>query len=157
MKLQFKDVALQCWVYSGKLGTQSPCLCLQGDANAAAVLLTAVEELNAEGPPARRTITLLPHSRLDPIQTIRLHFSPLSDDLRQMSLTHVGEVATFEFTPLGLCEFRDAIIAWRDGTSDFGLSPSGSRKARDLKKQRNLGPKDLASGELWFWTPFMEP
>jgi hypothetical protein len=63
-----------------------------------------------------------------------------------MLLTRDQDIAVFEFTPAGLSMFRNAVAAWRNGSEDFSVHPSD-----------DIGKKDLASGEVWFWTPFMDP
>ena len=69
-----------------------------------------------------------------------------------MNISQANAIVTVEVTLAGLEIVRDAIIAWGDGTEDFGISPGHS----DLKK-RQLGARDLASGELWFWGPRYDP
>jgi len=109
----------------------------------------AIEEIEATDPPARRKITFRPCKRRRSCSTLRLLLSPESDELRQMHISITGSTATVEMTPKGLQEFRQAVIDWRDGGDDFCLSPTWKRN-----KRRELGGKDLASGELWFWGPY---
>lgn len=156
VKHQFQNLDLQCWEGTG-LGGSQPSLCLQADSAVADVLLAAIDELIASGPSSRRTLTLRKHARPKPIFTLRLGLVPESENLRQMSLTRDGDVAILEFTAKGLDEFRRAVVFWRDGGEDFSVHPHGSRKSRHLKMRDELGPKDLLSGELWFWTPRMDP
>lgn len=139
------------------MGGSKPSLCMQGDSEAAKLLLDAIAELAADGEPAQRTLTLRPNRRPKAVFTLRMLLSAESDDLQQMSLTRGGTVARLEFTVKGLEAFRLAVVCWRDGGEDFSLYPYGSRKARHRKKRHELGSKDLASGELWFWTPHMDP
>lgn len=156
MKRQFQNLNLQCWEHASRLGVAQPTLCVQGDSDTCDVLLAAIDELISDGPPATRRLTLIPGSHPDSITTIRLVLTSSGEDLRQMSLTRDGSSTTWEFTEVGIKSFREAVVLWRDGSEDFSLHPIGSRKARH--RQRNeLGLKDLESGELWFWTPRMEP
>lgn len=67
-----------------------------------------------------------------------------------MSLTKDQAAAIFEFTPAGLARFREAVEDWRDDAEDFSVHPATRKKA-------DRGTKDLASGEVWFWTPRMDP
>jgi hypothetical protein len=157
VKRQFQNLNLQCWEHPQRLGDSQPCLCLQGDALASDLILEAINELKADGPPAKRTLTLRPNGRANPIDTIRIAFFTESNDLRQMSLTRDGTVAILEFTVKGLEKFRRAVDLWRNGSEDFSIHPEGSRKAKHLKKRDEMGSKDLASGEPWFWTSRMEP
>ena len=65
-----------------------------------------------------------------------------------MNISRENDIATIATTPIGLAIVRDAILTWGEGAEDFGISAEHS----DLKK-RELGPRDLASGEMWFWGP----
>lgn len=149
MKKQFQNLDIQCWRHSEKLGHSQPCICMQAGSEAIDTLLRAVEELAAEGAPNRRLLTLLPNQRPKPCTKIRLSLAPLTDDLREMSITRENGVAIFEFTEVGLTEFREAITVWRNGGEDFCIYPGG--------KKKELGSKDRVSGELWFWTPRTDP
>ena len=157
VKRQFQNLNMECWEHPGKLGLSRPFICLQGDAAAAEVVLAAIDELTASGPPCRRTLTLRPHSRPQPISTLKISLVLESDELLQMSLTREDAQASLEFTVQGLEEFRRAVMLWRNGSEDFSVHPDGSRKARHIKKRDELRAKDLASGELWFWTPHTDP
>lgn len=153
MKRRFQNLAIQCWQLDGKLGLSLACICVQAAAPACDILLEAIDELATDAVPSKRTLTLLPCERKKQCSTIRLMLSPASDELRQMSLTKEQETAIFEFTPLGLKMFREAVVIWRNGGQDFSVHPYDGLQ----KKTQDLGAKDLASGEVWFWTPFMEP
>jgi hypothetical protein len=164
---RFQNLNIECWEHPAKLGNNGPFLCLCAPESpestrrpipdSGKVLLEAVEELMTETPPASRTLTLQSNVRTRPITRIRIMLWPESDELRQMSLRRENKIATFEFTIKGLADFRDAIIRWCDGATDFRISPQGSRKAKHLITRKELGSKDLASGELWFWSPRMSP
>lgn len=153
MKRRFQDVEIQCWEHRGlgqKMGRERPAICLQAAPSACEVLLAAVEELLADEPPAQRVITLKACHRKRACAKLRLRLSPPSDELLQMCLTCEQTVATLEFTPAALAEFREAIACWRDGGEDFGISP-------DITRRTPAQVKDRASQEVWFWTPRMEP
>ena len=122
---------------------------MQAAPEAIAKLLLAVDELATDGAPSRRTLTLLSNDRRKQCSTIRMLLLPVTEDLRKMSITHDSEVAQFEFTEVGLFDFRDAVTTWQDGGEDFCVYPRG--------KKQELGAKDQASGELWFWTPMTDP
>jgi hypothetical protein len=149
---KFQDVELECWEDSGKLGFHPPFICLRGDSTAANVLLAATDELVTSGGSSHRTLTLRHHSRPKPIFKIRIVLSTESDDLAQMSITRKDNEATFEFTERGLIELRRALEEWRDGGEDFSVHPEGSRKPSRAHRNDNMRAKDLASGELWFWS-----
>lgn len=155
MKSYFQNVALECWEHPDKLGTTTPCLCLTG-VEAAPSMQLAIEELFAEGVPSQRTLQLKPSKRVAALSVIKVVLESESDELKQMALQRDGDTAILRFTERGLQAFRAAVIRWQGGGEDFPLSSEGSRKARDLKKSKELGKLDLESGELWFWTQ-MEP
>jgi hypothetical protein len=151
VRRQYQSLDIQCWEHTGsRLGVNRPFLCLQADSAACDVLLSALDELSAEGASARRMLTLKPCHRQKACSTIRLLLSAASDELKQMSLTKDQSTAVFEFTLAGLMMFREAIETWRNGGEDFSVKPATRRKAE-------VGKKDLASGEVWFWTPRMDP
>ena len=152
MKKYFQDLPMDCWHYRGRLGISEPFICLQGDSKAAEVLLRALDELAVQGANSRLTLTLKPSQHSQKCSKIRLILSPETEELKQMSLTRRGEEAIFEFTPFGLEKFRKAVLVWQNGGEDFCVSPDEVRN-----KKTELGRKDLQSGEVWFWTPFMSP
>jgi hypothetical protein len=155
MKASFQNLDIQCWEHAGsRLGTSKPEICLQAGPEAIAAMLMAVAELEKEGPPAKRTLTFRRNQRGKQCSTLRILLSASDDDLRQMSIGRQGSTATFEFTPAGLREFRDAVIGWWNGGQDFGVCPQWTNRRR---KKEEMGSKDLASGEVWFWTPDMDP
>ncbi len=71
-----------------------------------------------------------------------------------MSIRKEGEIAVFEFVDHWIADFREGIGAWGDGVGDFGIGPRWDGRR---SKKRDLGARDLASGEVWFWTPLMDP
>lgn len=149
MKPQFQNLPIQCWQFAGKLGVAQPCLCMQAAPDAVTTLLQVVDELRAEGPPSKRSLSLRPNERKKQCTTVRMRFVPADDDLREMSIRREKDVAILEFAEAGMAAFREALTAWRDGGEDFCIYPSG--------RKHELGIKDRTSGELWFWTPFMDP
>ena len=147
MKRDFQNLDIQCWNHRGRLERRQPCICLQAAADACGVLLAAIDELGAEGPPAQRSLSLKACQRARRCGKIRLVLSPKSDELQEMSLAINDQTAVLEFTADGLTIFRDAVMACRDGGEDFSVGPS--------EKLESL--KDSASGEIWFWTPLTDP
>lgn len=153
VKQQFQNFDIQCWEHTDqRLGCNRPFICLQAGPPACDILLAALDELAAEGVPARRKLTLMPSRRQNACSSIRLVLSPPSDEFKQMSLTRDQTTAVFEFTPAGLSIFRNAVVAWRNGSEDFSVHPNPA-----TRKKEDIGKKDLASGEVWFWTPFIDP
>ena len=149
---QFQNLAIECWQHAGpRLGIADRALCLLAEPDAIQDLLVAVDEIAGQRPPARRTLTLRPSPRKKKCTTIRIVLSPASDDLRQMSVTRTGEIATLEFTPEGLQKFRKAVVCWKNGGEDFSVHPDIERR-----KDRKPATKDVQSAEVWFWMR-MEP
>jgi len=150
VKANFQNLPIQCWqVEAGKLGTAKVCLCMKAAAEPIGTLLLAVDEVIAEGAPSKRSLTLLPNKRKKQCSTVRIRYLSPSEELREMSIRREKDVAILEFTATGLAAFRVALTAWQNGSEDFGIHPSG--------RKHELGAKDRTSGELWFWTPFMDP
>lgn len=144
----FREVSLQCWEHRGsRLGTKPPFVCLQEDSTACEVVISVIDELEAAGPPARRTLTLRPSRCPRPCGGIRFILSLPTADLREMCIAVNGDLATFEFTPDGLRRFRQAVNLWKQGQEDFSVHPSRTAQ----------GAKDLDSGEVWFWSLRTDP
>ena len=151
MKRYFQNIDIECWVLPGReLRSADPCVCVYHTAreSGVAAVLSALEELEADGPRSKRTLTLKPCTRPKSISTLRLRLIVESEQLRVMNISKENVAVTIEMTPIGLEIVRDAIIAWGEEAEDFGISAEHS----DLKK-RQLGVRDLASGEMWFWGP----
>jgi hypothetical protein len=147
MKRQFENIAMGCWKHAGaRLGITDRSLCLAAEPEAIETLLAAIDEVSANGAPGKRTLTLRPSELKRKCTTIRLVLSPRSDELQRISVDWAGEIATLEFTPSGLNEFRDAVVCWQNGGEDFGIGPQFGRHESALR-----GKKDLQSAELWFW------
>jgi hypothetical protein len=148
MKNQFQNLDIQCWEHTtSRLGKNRPFICLQAGAEACDALLAVLDELAAAGVPARRTLTLKPCQRPKACSAIRLLLSLASSELAEMSLTRVEQIAVFEFSSIGLASFRNAVSAWKNGGEDFCIAPC----------RESGGKSDQESGEVWFWTPLMEP
>jgi hypothetical protein len=151
MKREFADIHANVWLH-GRLGQSARSFCLQADAAACDVLLAAVEELEAARPPARRKLTFVGRQHPHSYPACRLALVEASERLKAMYLREEKQVAVWEFTPRGVAVFRGALELLRKGTEDFGIDPSDVEP-----KKQNLGTQDLASAELWFWTPYMDP
>jgi hypothetical protein len=150
MKPCFQNLDIECWEHSGRLGLLEPSLCLfQANVNECEPLLLAIDELCSTEPPAKRTLTFKPCQRPRACTTGRLILLAESDELRQMHISREGATVTIELTPAGLRAIREAVERWHEGNDDFGVAPRWKRN-----KRRELGSKDLASGELWFWGPY---
>src|SRR5687768_17360867 len=118
VKAQFQNIDIQCWEHSrarSRSRTPRPYICLKGDADACDRLLAALDELTTKDVPPRRTLTLQPCQRPKACSTIQLLLSPVSVELKEMSLTRDRDRAIFELTPVGLAKFREAVVMWRDG------------------------------------------
>ena len=144
MKNYFKNIDIQCWEVT-RLGVNPPFLCLQGNADAANLLLAAVDESSSEEMPTQRKLTLNPCKSKKSCSKIRLILTAENDELKEMSLKKDQDIAIFELTPTGLATFRDAVVIWRNGGEDFSIKP-----------RKRLAKRDKESGEVWFWTT-MEP
>lgn len=146
MKKYFESVPIGCWLHTGSLGRQQPCICLLGSSEGAGLLLRAVQELARESPPAKRKLTLAPKPP-GTFHALQLRFSPETPDLRKLSVGVEDDTPVLEFTPTGLAEVTTALESWMKGGEDFGLHPTGKRS--------ELGRKDTSSGELWFWVTML--
>jgi hypothetical protein len=153
MQPYFTNLNVECWKHNGKLGFSPLAICLYHDrVESGRAILTAIDELSAEPPPAKRTITIRPSPRKKCITTLRLLLVEPRDDLRAMHIAYESGAATIELTTIGLAALREAIDCWCNGGEDFGVSPS-----RAEIKKREFGALDKSSGELWFWGPTMGP
>jgi hypothetical protein len=153
VKPYFQDIDIECWVYPGKLGDTQPSICLlRATAEPSTPILLALEELESEGPPSHRTLSLRPSRRKRSVSALRLRLVAESEQLRVMNISCTRAVVTIEMTQAGLSVIRDAITDWGNGAGDFGISS----RHTGLKK-RQLRPRDVTSGELWFWGPAYEP
>lgn len=153
MKRSFENIDVECWEERARLGTTWPTICLfHADVSRGREIFEAVDELAAEVPVAKRTLTFKPSSRKHSIGTLRLRLVPERPDLRVMSVTVDSSTATVEMTTVGLGVVRDGVQAWLEVAEDFGVSADQA----DFKK-RDLGDLDKASLEMWFWGPTMEP
>jgi hypothetical protein len=147
-KPQFQNLTFECWRHLRRLGQTPTSLCFyQADVRACEPLLAALDGLAAATPPPQIVLTLRPSERPKPINTLRLRLTAESDDLRVMCIEHGAGVATIDLTPRGLPALRQAIETWHGGREDFGIG-SGDNVPR-----KELGPRDKASSEAWFWGP----
>jgi hypothetical protein len=124
-----------------------PFICVKAGSEACGVMLMMLDELDGLRPHDKRVMTLRPNDRPKAFSKIRFEISPASEELVEMSLTIEPDAAAFEFTPSGLIRFREAIILWQRGESDFSIRPS-----RPFD-----GTRDAQSGEVWFWTESIDP
>ena len=151
MKKYLENLEIECWRHVGGMGPNDPYVCpFMSKRESCEPLLLAIEEVEGTGPPAKRTVTFKPCRRAKCCSKLQVILSAESDELRNMCVSVEGNAAIIEVTRAGLGQLQEAVTAWRDGCEDFGIPTTPKRK----KKQRgDLGEKDLASGELWFWGP----
>lgn len=148
MKKYFQNVDILCWRHERpRLGHSELCICVKADADGAATVIRALDEMNSDVPPAKRTLTLRRSGHPGAFSSIQLRFLPATDELRIMSVSADGDRAIWEFTPVGLSRIQDALVAWGAGAEDFCVFPHGKRS--------ELGQKDKASGEIWFWSTML--
>jgi hypothetical protein len=150
---RFSNLEVECWEHAGKLGFATPTVCLyHGEIEFGRPILAALDELVAEPPPAKRTLTFKASRRKKSLAMIRLVLVEPRDDLRVMHFDIEPDAVSIEMTTAGLAVLREGVATWCDGAEDFGIS---SRRAK-LKKHE-LGSLDKSCGEIWFWGPAMEP
>ena len=148
---QFADIDVECWRHVGRLGLAVPWHCVyhaHATVDRSRVILQALDELQTEGCDSQRKLTFRPSRRNRSITALRLRLVAPTNELRVMNISCGPGTATIEMTPAGLPLVRHAVAVWCDGGEDFCVSP----RHANLKK-RELGIKDTASGELWFWGP----
>lgn len=150
MKSYLQNLDIECWHNERNLGSRQPEICLyKSQSKSCDSLLVAIDELEAAGAPAKRTMTFRANKRRRSCSKMHLILSNECEDLRLMYISVEGEIASVECTPSGLRELREAVVCWQGGAEDFSLSPPAGRR-----KRRNLGQRDLDSGELSFWGPY---
>ena len=110
-------------------------------------LIQAMDELKVEIPPAKRTLTLKPSSEKGALKSIKLIFSPETDEINFMSISVDGDTAIIKFTEAGMINIYSSLEEWRNGSEDFCLFPRG--------KKSELKSNDLESLEIWFWSTMM--
>ena len=146
---EFENLAIDFWVYPGKLGTTAPSLCLFHDtASMGTELFDALNKLKNSACPATCTLTFNPCSRRRSLHKLRLALVTERDDLKVLSIRHSAETATIEMTGEGLTLLVEAVTSWLAGSEDFGISANHSSLNR-----KQLGKLDIESAELWFWGP----
>lgn len=149
VKPAFQNLAIDFWVYPGKLGLTQPSLCLFRDAvQRGTPLLDALTDLIGPMCPARRTLTFKACTRAQALRELKLMLVPEREDLRLMNIRHDADTGTIEMTEAGLTLLTDAVASWLTGEEDFGVSPRNSTLT-----PKQFGRLDNASGELWFWGP----
>lgn len=149
VKPKFLNLDIEIWVHPEKLGVSRPSLCLfHSSKHAGNQLLSALNEMQIEGCPSRRTLTFKPTERRGSLSTLRFVLVAECTDLRVMNIAFDTNAATIQITPTGLTVLQNGIEKWLDGCEDFGISSRHSEY-----KRGDLGKLDRASGELWFWGP----
>lgn len=145
-----QSLPVDCWRHRGRLGVAEVNLCLFHDRCDAGIepLLRVADELEREGPGARRTVGVRPCGRPHPVTQLKLSLHAVSPELRVMCVDCDAGIGRIDLTPIGLAAWRDAIGAWSQGMEDYGLAPRHGESDR-----RRLGDKDRTSAEIWFWGP----
>ena len=154
MQKHLQNLGIECWHHTvGRLGRSEPFICLYlSDPKSCDPLFTAMDELELEAPHAKRTVTFKPNIRPSRFPKLRLLLVPESEELRQICISVTDGIATVEMTQAGLKMFREALSIWCDGLEDYCLAPVSTKGNR----KQELGEKDFASGELWFWGPYYD-
>src|SRR5688500_18449723 len=123
---RFQNLDIDCWIHDGKLGVSQPSVCFSHVAprlsEACGAILLALDELHSDGPPAKRTLTFKPTSRRTNISTCRLSLLAESEQLRVLNISCESASCAIDMTVTGSLLLRDAIVIWRDGGEDFGIS-----------------------------------
>ncbi len=155
MKRHFAGCRISCWI-GPRLGLTSRSVCLQTDADGCDRLLLAIQEVDQEGPPAQRKLTLVPFRNDEElprrIAVIRLILSPVTEPLQHMCVDARGAAVDVQLTPGYLIELRRCVELLKQGVSDFCLRPRPRKR-----RSRDLGELDRQSLELWFWSPTSSP
>lgn len=146
-----QNIDVECWREVSKLGKSRTTLCFyHSHVEQGRELLQAIDELSLEGPPARRAATFKPCERKRSIAMLRLSLVADGPTLRVMHVAMEDGAATIEMTAIGLAILRDGLTTWCQGCEDFGVSVGRAKLPR-----RELGERDKASPEVWFWGPTM--
>jgi hypothetical protein len=149
VKPEFLNLDIDIWTYPKKLGVSEPSLCLfHSSTQSGKQLLSALDEMQLEGCPSKRTLTFRPTERRGSVTTLRLLLIAESSDLRVMNIACDRNIATIQMTAIGRHIIQSGILNWLDGLEDFGVSAGHS-----TLKRRELGKLDHTSAELWFWGP----
>jgi hypothetical protein len=153
VKPQFCDVNVECWLHRERLGRTQKSICLSHDSlKDGIILLEAFDELLAEEPPAQRIVRFRGTTRPKSYSSLRLRLVPKSEELQVFHVSREEDTALIEMTAVGLPLIRAGIVTWCAGGEDFGVSVEHA----DLPKKQ-LGGRDIASMELWFWGPVYSP
>lgn len=150
---RFANLDVECWEHAGKLGFRTPSLCLyHAKVEFGQQIHAAIDELTAEAPPSKRTLTFKPTHRKKSLATMRLLNVEPREELRVMHFYFEPGGVSIEMTSAGLAVLRDGVAAWCGGAEDFGVDPDSANL-----KRHQLGSLDKSCGEIWFWGPTMEP
>lgn len=143
MKEYFEKVPIDCWLHDGRsLGQENFCISMYAKADAVAILLLAIQELVLEGTLAKRKLTFQ-SNRTNALRSMRIQYSPISNELRKFSVAVVDGMLVLEFTQDGVDDLMRTLEQWKMGAEDFCLQTQG--------KKTELGEKDRNSTAVWFW------
>lgn len=149
MKPEFLNLDIEVWIHPERLGVSQPSLCLfHSSKHAGGQLLSALDEMQTEGCPSKRTLTFQLTKRLRSVTTLQICLVAECTNLRVMNIVSETTVATIKVTSIGRLLLQNGVLNWLDGNEDFGVSSRHSGL-----KRSELGELDRTSGELWFWGP----
>lgn len=143
---------MECWIHRDRLGASPWSLCFhRSPSEDGDELLTALRRLKSGILPASAVIRFAV-SRKGSVGTLHLRLCVEDATLRCLTTSYEGTGATIEFTPVGHDILLRAVEDWLGGAEDFVVSALHSEF-----RKRELRPRDLESGEIWFWGPTMTP
>lgn len=149
VKPAFADIDVQVWLHRGRLGTTERSVCVfHASTGLGSAIAEALQELETDKRPAKRTLTFNTHAKAQHIEQMQLQLLDATEALRVMHIAATKQRATIRLTPLGLDVLRQGLSTWLAGGEDFGISPRHAQLRR-----KELGVLDLDSLELWFWGP----
>lgn len=154
VKPAYQDLALDVWLHCRKLGSAPRNLCFYHDRpEVGLALLHAMAEIRDGGVPGKLTLTFAKSARPKAIEKLSLLYEAESPDLKVMQVSGTSPAATIRFTEQGLTLLDATFRKWLDGLEDFGVGPESSKL-----NEKELGPFDRTSHEIWFWGPmYMAP
>lgn len=121
---RFANLDVECWEHAGKLGIATPTVCLlHAKVELGRPILAALDELAAEPPPSKRTITFKTLPRKKSFTTMRLTLVEPREDLRVMHFCFEPGTVSIEMTSAGLAVLRDGVATWCNGAEDFCVHP----------------------------------
>jgi hypothetical protein len=153
---KFTKLDIDCWTHDGKLGHAEPGICMKASAEGIRPLMDATDLLKGNSDIIKLNLTFRKFDRAASITSLTMRLTPASDKLLEMCLSQQGTKAEFEFTLEGVDSFRGCLETWQEGASDFCCAPHTERAKKHCKRT-GITPRDLESGEVWFWSPFMDP